>query len=119
LFERWDWVDREQFRKEFGFTDIGKYDDWIVTRGLRYGCMRVDVECGGSISAILDGKAFPGGLTKNQADTVLESASWSANHALKQGLDFLRGSQGNLGGEVRDPLLVFEGEGIWFQYINF
>lgn len=37
--------------------------------------MRVDVECGGSISAILDGKAFPGGLTKNQADTVLESAS--------------------------------------------
>ena len=37
--------------------------------------MRVDVECGGSIRAILDGKPFPGGLTKDQADTVLEAAS--------------------------------------------
>ena len=54
--------------------------------------MRVDVECGGSISAILDDKKFPGNLTQNQADTVLEASSWSANHALKQGLEWLRGS---------------------------
>lgn len=55
--------------------------------------MRVDVECGGAISAILDGNPFPGGLTKSQADTVLEAATWSANHAIRQGLEWLRGSQ--------------------------
>lgn len=62
--------------------------------------MRVDAECGGSISAILSGREFPGGLTKEQADTVLESASWSANHALKQGLEWLRGSQSVSLGQV-------------------
>lgn len=37
--------------------------------------MRVDVECGNAIKHILDGKEFPGKLTKDQADTVLEAAS--------------------------------------------
>lgn len=55
--------------------------------------MRVDVECGNSIRAILDGNKFPGNLTELQADTVLEAASWCANHALRQGLEWLRGSQ--------------------------
>lgn len=49
--------------------------------------MRVDLECGRTISAILDGKNFPGALTKDQTDTVLEAASWCANHAIKNGLD--------------------------------
>ena len=47
--------------------------------------MRVDVECGGTISSILDGEEFPGGLTKKQADTVLEAAAWCANQFLRRG----------------------------------
>ena len=89
MFERWDWLDKEQFRKDFGLTDITKWTDTDIARGTRYGCMRVDVECGGSIRAILDGKKFPGNLTELQADTVLEAASWCANHALRQGLEWL------------------------------
>lgn len=38
-------------------------------------------------NAGVDGKEFPGELTKNQADTVLEAASWCANHMMKQGQD--------------------------------
>jgi hypothetical protein len=49
--------------------------------------MCVNVECGGSIVAILDGKKFPGNLTQSQADTVLEAAGWCANQALRQGLE--------------------------------
>jgi len=92
LFERWDWLDRKQFREEFGLTDITQHTDTDIARATRYGCMRVDVECGGSISAILDGRKFPGNLTQNQADTILEASSWCANHVLKQGLEWLRGS---------------------------
>ena len=92
MFERWNWLDRDEFRKDFGLTDLAKYEDVIITRAIRYGCERVDLECGGTIKAILDGKDFPGKLTKDQADTVWESAAWCANHMLKQGLDWLRGS---------------------------
>jgi len=92
MFKRWNWIDREEFRQDFGYTDISKYSDTDIAKAIRYGCTRIDTECGGTISAILDDHPFPGNLTKIQADTVLEAASWCANHALKQGLtDFLRG----------------------------
>ena len=101
MFERWDWLDREQFRKGFGYTDISKYEEVLIAKATRYGCERVDLECGGSISAILDGKKFPGNLTQDQADTVLEAASWCSNHAIKQGqTDFLRGSQSASMGQI-------------------
>lgn len=101
MFKRWNWIDREEFRQDFGYTDISKYTDVDIAKAVYYGCTRVDLECGGTISSILADKEFPGALTKDQADTVLEAASWCANHAIKQGLtDFLRGSSSVSLGQV-------------------
>jgi len=101
MFERWNWLDRKQFREDFGYTDISKYDDVLIAKATRYGCERVNLESGGSIFNILAGKDFPGALTKDQADTVLEASSWCANHAIKQGqTDFLRGSQSVSMGQI-------------------
>lgn len=56
-------------------------------KAVRYGCERVDLESGGTISKILAGNAFPYGLSKDQEDTVKEAVGWCANHMLCNGLD--------------------------------
>lgn len=79
-------------REHYGLLDILRWPDQEVNKAIRYGCERVDLESGGTITAALAEKPFPGDLTQNQAETVKEAAAWCANHMLRQGLDWLRGS---------------------------
>jgi hypothetical protein len=60
VFDRWNWLDREAFREHFGYTNITRYDDQLITKAIRYGCERVDLESGNTISAHLEEKHFPG-----------------------------------------------------------
>lgn len=92
LFSKWNWIDPQEFRKLFEFEDLVKYPDSTILKGIRYGCERVDLESGGVILEILGNKPFPGDLTKIQEEAVRESAAWCANHMIRQGLDWLRGS---------------------------
>jgi len=92
LFSKWNWINPEELLKLFEFEDWIKYPDGIILKGIRYGCERVDLESGGTILEILADKPFPGDLTKKQEEAVKESAAWCANHMIRQGLDWLRGS---------------------------
>jgi len=92
IFDRWNWIDIEEFRKYFGYTDPRWDTDQKIQKAIRYGCERVDLESGNTITKILGDKQFPSGLTKAQIDVVQEAAAWCANHMLKQGLEWLRGS---------------------------
>lgn len=93
LSERWNWLDDAEFRKVFGFEDRAKYFDSDILKAIRYGCERVDLESGGAITQILGKDNFPGKLTKLQSETVKEAVGWCANHMVRQGLEWLRGSQ--------------------------
>lgn len=95
LFARWDWITEEEFRKVFGYDDASStslYPRPKVVGSIRYGCSRVDMECGGAITNILGDKEFPHGLTKKQSDTVLEIAAWCANQFLALGGNWTLGS---------------------------
>jgi hypothetical protein len=65
----------------------------VIRKAIIYGCYRVSKESGHVIRDSLGEKPFPGDLTKKQRESVVEMASWSANHMVKQGLDWIRGSQ--------------------------
>jgi len=82
----------ESFREAFNYQDRTRYSDLDIKKALRYGAERVNLESGGTISGILDGKEFPHGLTREQENTVKEAVGWCANHMLKQGQEWLRGS---------------------------
>lgn len=92
MFQRWNWITLEKFREAFNYTEE-KHSDETLLKAIRYGCERVDLECGGAISELLNKRPWPGDLTKDQQDAVEESVGWCANHMIKQGLEWLRGSQ--------------------------
>lgn len=81
------WIDSEEFRTDFGYSDRQAYEDWKIAKFIRYGCERVDAECDGAIRSILGTNEFPSGLTKFQEKTVMGAVRWAANHALKTGMD--------------------------------
>lgn len=92
LFDRWDWIKIDEFRQHFGYYNEEVYEEWKVKKALRYGCERVNLECDNILDDIIADKGFPHGLTKKQEITVLEAAAWCANHMLKQGQEWLKGS---------------------------
>lgn len=64
----------------------------MIDKAIIYGCYRVSIESGHAIKDAL-GDMFPDSLPAQQAESVKEMAAWSANHYLKQGLEWLKGSQ--------------------------
>lgn len=56
-----------------GLEDITKYDNDVILRAIRYGCERVDLESGGTITSIIAEK--PSLLTKEQEITVQEAVA--------------------------------------------
>ncbi|CAG8667656.1 2045_t:CDS:2 [Funneliformis caledonium] len=64
-----------EFRKTFGFEDFNTYQDHLIFKAVRYGCERVDLESGGTITGILAEKPFPGHLTKTQEEAVKEAVA--------------------------------------------
>jgi hypothetical protein len=111
LFSRWNWIDVQEFRKTFGFEDFNTYQDHLIFKAVRYGCERVDLESGGTITGILAEKPFPGHLTKTQEEAVKEAVAWCANHMIRQGLEWLRGNQavslGSLGYSINHRLCLY------------
>ena len=59
----------------FGLEDLTTYKDSDVFKAIRYGCERVDLESGGTITGILADKDFPHGLTKQQKEAVKEAVA--------------------------------------------
>lgn len=93
LFTRWTWITEAEFRTTFGYPPEDKtYPSYKVLSAIRYGCERVDVECGGIITQTIGDKEFPYGLTKLQANVALEAAAWCANQFLTRGGNWDRGS---------------------------
>lgn len=93
MFERWNWLDKIEFRNFYGYTDHEEYEDWVIEKAIIYGCYRISLETGHLVRDALGEDGFPGSLTKKQAEAVKETAAWSANHMLKQNLDWVRGSR--------------------------